>query len=79
MLQQLIAIMLQLFGMLVPDGDYTNFEIWEGYKGTADQFAIGFRKDDTELCEKINNVMEKMKADGRFKRIAEKYGLGDLI
>ena len=66
-------------GMLNDDGDYTNFEIWVGYTGQADQFAIGFRKEDTELCKKINNVISEMKADGRFKKIADKYGLGDLI
>ena len=66
-------------GMLKGDGDYTNCEIWKGYTGKADQFAIGFRKDDTELCKKINNVMAEMKADGRLKKIADKYGLGDLL
>ena len=66
-------------GMLSDGGDYTNFEIWGGYTGKAEQFAIGFRKEDTELCKKINKVMAEMKSDGRFKKIADKYGLGDLI
>jgi polar amino acid transport system substrate-binding protein len=66
-------------GMLDDDGDFTDFVIWEGYKGEADQFAIGLRKADTELCKKINKIMSEMKSDGRFKKIADKYGLGDLI
>ena len=65
--------------MLDEEGDYTDFEIWGGYTGEADQFAMGFRKGDTELCRKINKVMAEMKSDGRFKKIADKYGLGDLI
>jgi len=66
-------------GMLNDEGDYTNFEIWKDYTGVADQFAIGFRKDDTELWEKVNKIMNEMKEDGRFKKIADKYGIGDLI
>ena len=66
-------------GMLSEEGDYTDFKILEGYTGKADQFAIGFRKDDTELCEKINKIMGEMKEDGRFQKLADKYGLGDLI
>jgi ABC-type amino acid transport substrate-binding protein len=65
--------------MLDEGGDYTDFEIWGGYTGKAEQFAIGFRKEDTKLCEKINKIIAQMEKDGRLKKIAGKYGLGDLI
>ncbi|MDR1102049.1 MAG: transporter substrate-binding domain-containing protein [Clostridiales bacterium] len=66
-------------GMLADGSDYTNLEIWDGYKGEADAFSMGFRKEDTELCGEINKIMAEMKADGRMKKIADKYGLGDLL
>jgi len=66
-------------GMLGDDGDFAELEIWNGYKGVADSFALGFRKEDIELCNKINNAMQKLKDNGRFKELAEKYGMGDLI
>ncbi len=66
-------------GMLDEDGDYKDYEIWGGYSGESEQFAIGFRKEDIELCNKINKVISEMKNDGRLKKIANKYGLGDLL
>ena len=66
-------------GMMTEGSDYTNLEIWNGFEEFGDNFALGFRKDDVELCQKINNIMAEMKADGRMKAIAEKYGLGDLL
>ena len=39
----------------------------------SEQYAIGFRKDDTELCEKINTALEALAEDGTFDTIGKKY------
>ncbi|WP_243291270.1 transporter substrate-binding domain-containing protein [Bacillus sp. FJAT-47783] len=46
----------------------------EGRKaiGTSEQ-AIAVAKDNTELLEKINEALEKMREDGTLKEISEKY------
>ena len=38
-----------------------------------EQYAIGFRKDDTELCELINAGLDAMAANGTFDTIGKKY------
>ena len=38
-----------------------------------EQYAIGFRKDDTELCELINAGLDAMAANGTFDKIGKKY------
>jgi polar amino acid transport system substrate-binding protein len=39
----------------------------------SEQYAIGFRKDDTELCEKINAALDALVADGTYEEIGKKY------
>ena len=39
----------------------------------SEQYAIGFRKDDTELCDKINAALEALAEDGTFDTIGKKY------
>jgi polar amino acid transport system substrate-binding protein len=65
-------------GMLGDEGDYADLEIWDEKQFPADHFALGFRTEDTELCQKVNDILAKMKADGRFRALAEKYGMGDI-
>lgn len=38
-----------------------------------DEFAIGFRKDDSELRNKVQNTLEEMKADGKLGEISTKW------
>lgn len=50
----------------------------EGYKYldeelSSEQYAIGFRKDDQELCDKINEALDALAADGTVDKIAEGY------
>jgi ABC-type amino acid transport substrate-binding protein len=35
--------------------------------------AIGFRKDDVSLREKVNGVIEAMKKDGTYLKIRQRY------
>ena len=39
----------------------------------SEQYGIGFRKDDTELCEKVNDALEALAADGTVEKIAANY------
>lgn len=39
----------------------------------SEQYAIGFRKDDTELCDKINAALDALAEDGTFDEIGKKY------
>lgn len=39
----------------------------------SEQYAIGFRKDDTELCEKVNAAIEALVENGTYDAIGQKY------
>lgn len=39
-----------------------------------EQYGIGFRKD-SDLCNKVNEIMSELKDDGTLPALAEKYGL----
>lgn len=50
----------------------------EGYKYLdealgIEQYAIGFRKGDTELCEKVNQALQALVNDGTYDKIGQKY------
>ena len=38
-----------------------------------EEYAIGFRKNDTELCEKVNDILAEMKKDGSLGEISTKW------
>ena len=39
----------------------------------SEQYAIGFRKGDTELCNLINDALDALVADGTYDEIGKKY------
>lgn len=39
----------------------------------SEQYGIGFRKDDTELCDLVNVALEALAADGTVAKIAANY------
>lgn len=39
----------------------------------SEVYAIGFRKDDTELCEQVNDALEALAADGTVGKIVANY------
>ena len=45
----------------------------------SEQYAVGFKKGNTELCEKVNEGLQKLLADGTFDELAEKYGIADMV
>ena len=38
-----------------------------------EEYAIGFRKQDTELCDKVNEILVEMKEDGKLAEISTKW------
>ena len=38
-----------------------------------EQFGIGFKKGNTELCEQVNNAIKTLKENGKFAEIQAKY------
>ena len=47
--------------------------------GEVTEVAIGFRKDDTELCKQVEKVFGEMVEDGTAKKISEKWFHANLI
>ena len=39
----------------------------------SEEYAIGFKKGNTELCEKVQQTLEEMAADGTVAEISEKW------
>ncbi len=37
------------------------------------EYAVAFRKEDTELCELVNNALDALSANGTVRKIADKY------
>ena len=50
----------------------TDFEFLSEALG-SEQYAIGFRKDDTELCNLVNDALDALVADGTYDEIGKKY------
>ena len=46
---------------------------------SEENYAIGFRKGNTELVEKVNKALSEMKADGTLGKIFDKYLNGDYL
>lgn len=42
-------------------------------QGESEAYAIAVRKDDSQLLDEINTAIDKIKADGTFGEIIEKY------
>ncbi|MCU6748623.1 MULTISPECIES: amino acid ABC transporter substrate-binding protein [Lachnospiraceae] len=56
----------------------------EGYKIldetlNKEQYAIGFKKGNEELCEKVNADLQKLANDGTVAELAEKYEIADMV
>ena len=55
------------------------FDALEVVVGPVSQFGIAFRKDDTELRNKVQKVFDEMIADGTAGKISEQWFGADLI
>ncbi|MCD9150079.1 ABC transporter substrate-binding protein [Pseudophaeobacter flagellatus] len=57
-------------------GTYQNIKFVEGYESQFEgSIAIGVRKDDTELLERVNAALQVLKDNGTVGEIAVKWGL----
>lgn len=45
----------------------------------TEQYAIGFKKGNQELCDIVNADLEKLTKDGTVAALAEKYDISDMI
>ena len=56
----------------------------EGYKMleetlSTEQYAIGFKKGNQELCDIVNKDLKKLTEDGTVAKLAEKYEISDMV
>lgn len=45
----------------------------------SEQYAVGFKKGNTELCDIVNADLDKLVEDGTFAKLAEKYDISDMV
>ena len=45
----------------------------------SEQYGVGFKKGNTELCEIVDKDLTKLAEDGTVAKLAEKYDISDLI
>ena len=55
------------------------FQAAEVTVGPVTEFGIGFRKDDTELRDRVQKVFDEIVADGTAKKFSQKWFQADLI
>ena len=46
---------------------------------SAEQYAVGFAKNNPELRDKVQKTLDEMREDGKFAEIAEKWDLTDSV
>lgn len=69
----------QMANSMVGKESYASLSINNAVQPESEVYAIGCRKG-SDMTEKINEVIEKLSADGTLAKIAEKYDLtNDLI
>ncbi len=64
------------YAMSKQDG---KFEALDVTVGPVTEFGIAFRKDDTELRDKVQKAFDEMVADGAAKKISEQWFKANLV
>ena len=59
--------------------DYADLMIVEEIQLTPEEYAIGFRLEDTELLAEVNKIIDELVADGTMAKLAEKYDLTENL
>ena len=44
----------------------------------SEEYGIGFKLGNQELRDTVNEDLHKLKENGKFDELAEKYGLSDM-
>ena len=60
------------------DTDYNDLLILYGASLQSEEYAIGFRLEDTETVAKVNAAIDQLVANGKLAELGEKYGV-DVI
>ena len=56
-------------------GEGTSYaDLASGISLTSEEYGVGFRKD-SDVTAKVNEIMDKLKADGTMQALADKYSL----
>ena len=56
-------------------GEGTSYaDLAPGIRLTSEEYGVGFRKD-SDVTAKVNEIMDKLKADGTMQALADKYSL----
>ncbi|MDR1699829.1 MAG: amino acid ABC transporter substrate-binding protein [Lachnoclostridium sp.] len=63
----------------IENRDSAQFTILEEALDTTEQYGIGFKLGNEELRDKVQTTLKAMVGDGKFKEIADKYGLADSV
>ena len=66
-------------GMIGEGTDYDNLVVVDEYEFSPEQYAIAFRKDDTETRDKFQKAIDELMADGTIDAIAKTYKLDSLL
>lgn len=66
-------------GMIGEGTDYDNLVVVDAYEFSPEQYAIAFRKDDTETRDKFQSAIDELMADGTVEEIAKTYKLDALL
>ena len=46
--------------------------------GPSAQFGVGFRKEDKELRDKVQKVLDEMRKDGTMAKVSQKWFAADI-
>ena len=65
-------------GMVTEASDYSDLVVNLDNNFGAQQYGIAFRKD-SDMPEKVNEVLAALTADGTVGEIAAKYGLSEML
>lgn len=61
------------------DTAFKNLMVIPDFILNEEQYGIAARKGDVGTIDKINTVLSQLQANGKFKQLAEKYGLASEI
>lgn len=79
-MKKLLALVLAaaaMLTMLASCGSSTKYIVLEDNFG-AEEYAVGFRKDDYALAAKVQEILDEMYADGTAAKISEKWFGSDV-
>lgn len=61
------------------DSDFSDLMIVDGIEFAPEEYAVGFRKKDTELVAAVNKAIDELVAEGTMAELAKKYGLTESL